>query len=140
MPSSRWLNVAFSCVMDVFHRVFQRDDVDGLGAVDLVEDGGQGGGFAGTGRAGDEHQAGLFLGDLLEDVRELQLFQRRNVGVQLAADDGIIAALREDVDAEAGLVRKRVGRVAGTVAQQIFDVPEIVADDIQGDRSRSGRA
>ena len=47
--------------MDVFHRVFQRDDVDGLGAVDFVENGGQRGGFAGTGRAGDQHQAGFFL-------------------------------------------------------------------------------
>ena len=48
--------------MDKFHRVFQGDDVDGLGFVDLVEHGGQGGGFAGAGRAGDEDEAGFFLG------------------------------------------------------------------------------
>ena len=55
------------------------------------------------------------------------------IGVQLAADDGIIAALRENIDAETGLVRKRIGGVAGAVAQQILDVPEVVADDVERD-------
>ena len=36
----------------------------GFGVVDLVEQRGEGGGFAGTGRAGDQDQTGLFLGDV----------------------------------------------------------------------------
>ena len=72
--------------MNKFDRVFQRDDVNGLGVVDLVEDGGQRGGFAGAGRAGDQHQAGFFARNLLDDLREVQRFQRRDDGVQLAAE------------------------------------------------------
>ena len=45
--------------MDELDRVFQRDDVDGLGLVDLVQHRGQRRGFAGAGGAGDEHQAGF---------------------------------------------------------------------------------
>jgi hypothetical protein len=89
--------------MDIFNRVFQRDNVDGLGCVDFVQNGGQRGGFAGAGGAGDKHQAGFFLGDLLENFRELQLVQRGDDGVQLAADDGIISALGKNIDAETAL-------------------------------------
>ena len=46
--------------MNIFHRVFQRDDVDRLGLVDFVQNRRQRGGFAGAGRAGDQHQAGFF--------------------------------------------------------------------------------
>ena len=119
--------------MDIFHRVFQGDDVDGFAPVDFVQNGGQRGGFAGTGGAGDQHQAGFFLGDFLENLRELQLVQSGDGRIKLAADDGIVSALREDVDAEAGLVRERVGSVARPVAQQVFNLPEIVANDVERD-------
>ena len=46
--------------MHEFDRVFQRDDVDGPGVVDLVQNCSQGGGFAGAGGAGDQHQARSF--------------------------------------------------------------------------------
>ncbi len=114
-----------------FHRVFQRDDMDGLGLIDLVEDGGERGGFAGTGRAGDKDQPGLFLGDFLEDFRGLQFLQRRNDDVQLAADDRVIATLRKHIHPETGLVGKGIGGVARTVAQQVFNLPQIITHDVQ---------
>ena len=119
--------------MNIFHRVFQSDDVEGLGCVDFVQNGGQCGGFAGAGGAGDKNQAGFFLRDELENFRELQLIQRGDDRIQLAADDGIISALGEDIDAETALVRERVGGVTGTVAQQIFNLPKIVANDVHRD-------
>ncbi len=119
--------------MHEFHRVFERDDVAGLGFVDLVKDGGERRGFAGAGRAGDEDQAGFFLRQFLEDFRQAQLFQRRNLRGQLAQDGGKISALRKDVDAETRPVGERVSRVAGTVLQKVFDELQIVADDVQGD-------
>src|SRR5205085_2567129 len=83
-----------------FHRIFQRDDVDGLGVVDLVQNRGEGGGFAGTGGARDQDEAGFFPWDLLDDFRKSQPFQRRNFSVQFAANYRVIAALRKDADAE----------------------------------------
>ena len=70
VPNSRWLKVATIMRMNKLDRVFQRDDVDGPGVADLVEHRGQGGGFAGARRAGDEHQAGLFTRNLFDDLRE----------------------------------------------------------------------
>ena len=57
--------------MHEFDRVLQRDDVDRLGLVDLVQHRGQRGGLAGAGRAGDQHQPGFFARHLAEDLREL---------------------------------------------------------------------
>src|SRR5581483_9441349 len=89
-------------LVDELDRVLQRDDVDRLLKIDFVEQGGEGRRFARAGGAGDQHKAGFFLGNFFENVGHLQLVQRRDDGVQLAADDRVIAALREDVDAETG--------------------------------------
>ena len=53
-----------------FDGVFNGDDVIGAGGVDAVDHGGQGGGLAGTGGAGDQHQAALLFADLVDDARE----------------------------------------------------------------------
>ncbi len=125
--------------MHEFHGVFERDDVNRFGQVDFVQDCGQRGGFAGAGGAGDDHQTGLFLWNVLEDLRHLQFFQRRDGGGQLAADRGIIAALRKDIDAKARFFRQRVGRVARAVLQEVLQQQQIVADEIERNRFRLER-
>src|SRR5262249_38582750 len=62
--------------VDVLDGVFGGDDMDRLGMVDFVEDGGERGGLAGTGGAGDEDEAGFFLGDLANNLRELEPLER----------------------------------------------------------------
>ena len=58
--------------MHEFNRIFQRDDVNGLGLVDLIENGRESGGLAAAGGAGHQNQAGLFLGDFLENGRQVR--------------------------------------------------------------------
>src|SRR5674476_1304094 len=116
-----------------FHRVFQRHDVRGLAVVDFIQNCRQRGGFAGAGRAGDENQPGFFARKLLQNVRELEFFQSGNLRAQLAADGGIISALRKNIHAETRLVIQRVRSIARTVPDQIFNLPEIVADDVERD-------
>jgi len=52
--------------------------MNGAWKVDFVENSGQRCGFTGTGCAGDKHEAGFFLGDLLENFRE---FNFSSVGI-----------------------------------------------------------
>ena len=68
----------------------------------------------------------VFSLEFLDNFRELQV-QRGDDGVELAQHDGVIAALGEDVDAEARLVGHGVGGIAGAGAEQVLDVPLIVA-------------
>ena|ERR1017187_8062555 len=109
--------------MNKLDRVFQRDDVDRPGVADLVENRGESGGFAGARRSGNEHQAGLFTWNLFDNLREVQRVQRWNNSVELAKNDGIVAALREDADTEACLVGECIGGVAGAAAEQVPDMP-----------------
>jgi len=112
MPNSALVESRLVVRMDIFNRVFQVTMWTGLDPLISFRIGGECGGFAGTGGAGDQHQAGFSFGDVLENLRKFQLIQRGMVAFKLAADDGIISALREYVDTEAGLVGKRVGSVA----------------------------
>ena len=69
---------ALVVLVDELDRVFERDDVVSLRAVDLVEHGGERGRLARAGRAGDEHQARFPLAaDLLEDRGQGQAVEAR---------------------------------------------------------------
>ena len=85
VPNSRWLNVALSCGWMNSTGSSSVMIWTGLRAIDLAQDGSQGGGFARSGRAGDQHQARLFLGNLADDLRELQRIKRWDGGVEFAA-------------------------------------------------------
>ena len=59
-------------------RVLDRHDVRGARRVDVVDHRRQRRALAGAGRAGDEHQAALLVGDLLQHRRQRQLVDRRD--------------------------------------------------------------
>ena len=88
--------------VEVLDRVLDRDDVDGLVLVDLVDDRREGRGLARAGRAGHQHDAVALVADLVELRREPELLDRGDLVRDDAQDDAIAAALREDVHAEAG--------------------------------------
>jgi hypothetical protein len=115
-----------------FDRVFERDDVNGFTLVDLVQQRGQGRGLAGTGGARDEDQTGFFLGDLLENRGHLQILESRNAGVQLTQNHRIIAALREDVHAEACLAGDAMRAITGTGAKQVFGQSAAAGHQVEG--------
>ena len=69
--------------------------------VDAVDHGGQRGGFARAGRSRHQHQAALLFADFLDHPRQIQLVDGANFGGDDAQHHAHVAALLEDVDAEA---------------------------------------
>ena len=83
----------------------------GAGAVDVVDHRRQRRGLARAGRAGDEDDPALLLGQAGDDLRQAELLDRADFEGDRAADDRDRAALFEGVDAEAGEAGDRVGEV-----------------------------
>src|SRR5207248_1434216 len=83
-------------------RVLDRDDVLRLGLVDLVDDRRERGGLARTGRAGEQDDPALLVGDLRDDGGKPELLDRADLVRDRATDDRDDAALPERVHAEAG--------------------------------------
>ena len=79
--------------------------------VDVVDHRRQRRGLAAAGRAGDEHQAALFGGDLLQHRRQAELVEVHHLDRNDAEDDADGAALLEDVAAEAAEAGHAVGQV-----------------------------
>ena len=70
------VNQCFFALVYKLDRVFDGEDVRGLGFVDVVDHGCQRGGLAGTGRAGYQYQTARGIGDFLENTRCFEVFQR----------------------------------------------------------------
>ncbi len=97
--------------MQEFDGVFDGDEVIGARGVDAVDHGGEGGRFTGTSRAGDEDQAALFFANFVDDGGKVELFGGANLGGDDAEDHADVAALLEDVDAEAAEAGDAVSHV-----------------------------
>src|SRR5690606_34409482 len=83
-------------------RVLDRDDVVALLAVDLVDEGGERGGLARAGGPGDEDEAARLLREGLDHGRERELGEAADLEGDRPEGAGDLAALLEDVGAEAG--------------------------------------
>ncbi len=117
--------------MDELDRVLQGDDVDGLALVEIPQQRGQRGGFSGAGGARHQDQAVLLLGHLPECVRQLEIVDGRDQGLQFPHDDRIVSPLGEDVDAEPGLPGQEVRTVAGPLLQEHLAQPAVVVHEIE---------
>ncbi len=115
-----------------FDGVFDGDDVDVFGVVDLFDHGGDGGGFSGAGNARHDDEALLAVGDFGEDVGQAEVGIVRDFGVDAAGNDAAGAALAEDVDAKAFDAAHGVGEIDGAVlvvlgellgVEHLFDHP-----------------
>ena len=98
--------------MNKLDRIFEGYDMDGLFFINLVQDRGQSGRFTATGCTGHKNEAGFFLGDFLEDRRQLQACDRRDLAFQFPQNDREMTLLAEDVDAETSLIAERITAVA----------------------------
>ena len=83
-------------------RVLDRDDVELLLAVDLVDHRGLRRRLAGAGRAADEDQAARLVAEELDDRRQPELLEAQDLVGDLPVDAGDGAALHEVVGAETG--------------------------------------
>src|SRR5215469_6624301 len=91
--------------------VFDGDEVVGAGSVDAVNDGREGGGFTGTGGSGDKHEAALLFANLVDDRRKIQLFGGADFRRNDAQNHANVAALLENVHAEAAEARDAISHI-----------------------------
>ncbi len=78
-------------------RVLDRHDVDRLRLVDVLDHRGERRGLAGAGRAGDQDQAAVLLGELADGVGQAHLLERRPAEAQPAEHHAGRSALVEHV-------------------------------------------
>ena len=111
VPTSRWLTIELlsGCRISIGSSIVTMCVVAGL--VDVVDHRAERRRLARAGRAGDEDETALVLGELAHDRRQPELLERGDVAVGRAADERDRAALLEDVDAEATEAGDRVGEV-----------------------------
>ena len=107
-------------LVDVLDGVFQGDDVLVLGVVDLVQQAGQGGGLAGAGLAGDQNDALLELGELMDHLGQAQFIEGGDVVVQQTDGSGHMALLTVDRHTAAGAVGHGDGQIL------LADLPDLV--------------
>ncbi|MEK0445519.1 MAG: hypothetical protein RLZZ399_840 [Verrucomicrobiota bacterium] len=116
----------------VFDGVFEGDDPDGAGLVDVIGEGGDGGGFAAAGVSGEEHQSLSQAADVLPDFgfREADEVDGRDFAGERADDCGDAVAIPKDVEAEGHFFFRPdpggidVGEGVGVEALEVFFAKE----------------
>src|SRR4030095_8635520 len=93
----------------------------------------------GAGGAGHEDETVLLLGHLAERVRQLELLEGGDPGLQLPQHAGEVTALREDVEAESRLASQPVGAVARPLLDQELAEPAIAVDQVEREDLRLER-
>ena len=97
--------------MHVLDRIFEGDDVTALGAVDVVDEGGERRAFARAGRAGDNHETVRLFRLLNDDGRQSELLGGRDVHRKQAERHRGMAALVVNIAAQAHTAPNRCGKV-----------------------------
>src|SRR5262245_38800737 len=87
--------------MEVLDRVFDREDMNALLAVDLVDDRRQSGRLAGARGPRHEHEAARFVRDLRDDRRQAEFLEREDLERDGTDRSGNGAALQKNVRTEA---------------------------------------
>src|SRR5467141_3988860 len=95
------IDEAFFVAVQELDGVFDGDQVVGAIGIDAVDHRRQRGGLTGTGGSRNEHQAALLLANLVNDGGEVQFFRSANFRGNNTQDHADVAALLENVDAEA---------------------------------------
>ena len=113
---------ALLVVVVEFDGVLDRDDVHGAFLVDDVDHGGEGGGLAGTGRAGHEDHAAGTVEQVLDARREPDLVQRHHLVRDLTEHGSDAAFLLERADAETRAVAERETEVRAAVFGELLEV------------------
>ena len=113
---------AFLVVVVEFDGVLDRDDVHGALLVDDVDHRGEGGGLAGTGRAGHEDHAAGTVEQVLDARREADLGERHHFVGDLAEHRADAAFLLERADAETRAVAERETEVGTAVFGELLEM------------------
>ena len=94
-----------------FDRFLDGDDVTAEVGIDVIEQGGERGGLAGAGGAGDEDEAAAHVAEFFDDRRDVELLERGDLRGNDTEDAGEAVLLLEVVAAEAVIAVHLVGEV-----------------------------
>ncbi len=108
--------------VDVLDGILDRDDVHAPAGVDHVDHGSQRGRFSGAGRTGHQHQTVAGFGELGEDGRDTEVFQRADAQRDQPVDHGHGAALHIDAGPDASHVGHGIGEVHLVVPLELLDL------------------
>jgi hypothetical protein len=111
---------------DVFDGVFEGDDVLAAVGVDVFDHGGEGGGFAAAGGAGEQDDAARAFGDLPQLGQQAQFLEGGHLGFDVAHGQAILAALMEAVGAEPPDAGHEIGEIH---LAQLLDVGLVMAGE-----------
>ena len=111
-------------------RVFEGEDVNLLGFVQLIQQRGERSRLAAASRAGDEDDAVFLLHHLPKNRRQAERIERRNLRLQFAHHDRLPPVLPEDVNAETRDVRERVAAIAGAERGEVITQTRFAADQV----------
>ena len=92
---------ALFVAVNEFDGFFDGDDVAAEVGIDVVEEGGEGGGLAGAGGAGDEDEAGAEVAEFLDDGGDAQLVEGHDFSGDDPEDGAVAELLAEEVATEA---------------------------------------
>src|SRR3984885_8573211 len=109
----------------VFHWIFDGDDVATGFLVAVADHGGERGGLAGPGAPDQNHEAALGKYDLLQYGGQLELFERRYLGVDGTKHRAGETLLHEGADAEAADSRRRYGEIAFLAGIELLGLPVV---------------
>ncbi len=109
----------------VFHRIFDGDDVAAGLLVAIADHGRERGGLAGTGAAHQNHEAALGEHDLLENGRQFEFLEGRDLGVDGTQHRAGEALLNEGADAEAPDSGRRNGEIAFLGGVEFLGLPVV---------------
>ena len=102
-----------------------------LRRVDLVDHRRERGRLARAGRAGQEDDPALLVGEVLDHLGQAEVIDRAHLEGDRAADDRDVAALAEGVHAEAGDARHLVGEVGLADVAELGEEIRVVEDVLQ---------
>ena len=127
-------------IVQELNRIFDRDDVVAMLAVDSVEQRRQGGRLAGGRGAGDEHNAIAHIGHFVQLGRQVKRSEIRNGCGNNSHDHGTAAALNENIHAKARQARDSKGHVSRSLLTQGGYGLLVSSHQVGGDAARVIRA
>ena len=113
-------DLALLAAVNELDRVFERDDVEAARGVQVIDHRRERGRLAGAGGAGDQHHALVVVAEFLDDGRQRQSVDARDVLRDRAKRRAEAGFLAEHVDAETPAVGRHIGEVEVVALAEVF--------------------
>ena len=85
-------------IVDELNRIFHCHDMAWMDGVTVVDHGGEGRGFSGTGGSDDQHQPAHRHGDVFHNRRQAQLLDGLDLGFDMPEDQADVPSLPKNID------------------------------------------